>query len=634
MEPPPAPLISDPATLAEALQQFEARFRAIFESTAIGIGLLGLDGRILKVNAAVCTISGYSSDELLQRSDQDNVFPEDREIDAELALQLVAGELDAYQVEKRYVRKDGRVIWARLSLSSVRGPDGKPQYLVGMIEDITEQNQIISELQASEARFRTLFTTAAVGIGILGLDRKLIDANPALCEMYGYECGELIGNTSLMVTHPDDYPRASALLQRMLNGELDSFFDERRYIRKNGDAFWAFITMSLVRDDHGQPLYIVGLVNDIDKQKKAQDTLRDSEARFRAMFDNVAIGMAIVSPDRKVISANQTLSRITGYPMEEMIGTDPSSFTHPDDRNIGMEQLRDLIEGRVSSIQLERRYIRKNNSIFWGRVAYSAVPGDDGKPMYLVGSMEDITEEKFSAEKLAAQEKSYRRTLEQRIAERTDELNKANQLLQEKAAQEAVTAERTRLARDLHDAVTQTLFSTTLIADVLPEIWEMNPFEGKLRLEEIRQLTRGALAEMRTLLVELRPNALVEVPLPTLLRQLTEAMAGRSRMSIQLSVDGDRKLPGEVQVGLYRIAQEALNNMVKHGHASQGVVTLRLGETVRLAVADNGIGFDLSDVTADHMGLRIMRERAEAIGATLSIYTEPGDGTQISITWS
>ena len=159
-----------------------------------------------------------------------------------------------------------------------------------------------------------------------------------------------------------------------------------------------------------------------------------------------------------------------------------------------------------------------------------------------------------------------------------------------------MTAERTRLARDLHDAVTQTLFSTTLIAEVLPDLWEMNRAEGLRRLEELRQLTRGALAEMRTLLVELRPNALVEVPLSVLLRQLTDAMIGRARIAIQLSAEGDAaggtRLPADVQVGLYRIAQEALNNVVKHAKATQAVVTLRQGETVRLTVADNGAGFD------------------------------------------
>jgi signal transduction histidine kinase/ligand-binding sensor domain-containing protein len=225
------------------------------------------------------------------------------------------------------------------------------------------------------------------------------------------------------------------------------------------------------------------------------------------------------------------------------------------------------------------------------------------------------------------------RKLEKRIAERTEELNKANKLLSEKAAQDAVTAERTRLARELHDAVTQTLFSATLIADVLPDLWGKNLAEGNRRLEELRQLTRGALAEMRTLLVELRPNALVEVPLPTLLKQFTEALTGRARIDIQLNCSGERKLPADVQVGLYRIAQEALNNIVKHATATQAVLTICLEEPLRMTIADNGVGFDQSAVTADHLGLRIMRERAEAIGAEFSIHSAPGEGTNISVTW-
>jgi two-component system nitrate/nitrite sensor histidine kinase NarX len=223
--------------------------------------------------------------------------------------------------------------------------------------------------------------------------------------------------------------------------------------------------------------------------------------------------------------------------------------------------------------------------------------------------------------------------LEQRIAERTQELNKANELLREKAAQDAVSAERTRLARDLHDAVTQTLLSATLIAEVLPDLWKMNITEDRCRLEELRQLTRGALAEMRTLLVELRPNSLVEVPLPALLRQLIEALAGRARIDLQLNSGGEGKLPADVQVSLYCIAQESLNNVIKHAKATQAVITLRMGDTVRLTVADNGVGFDPSTVTADHLGLKIMRERAEAIGAKFSVYSEPGEGTQISVIW-
>ncbi len=226
------------------------------------------------------------------------------------------------------------------------------------------------------------------------------------------------------------------------------------------------------------------------------------------------------------------------------------------------------------------------------------------------------------------------RKLEQSVIERTEALNEANELLREKATQDAVAAERTRLARDLHDAVTQTLFSATLIADVLPDLWEKNRSEGNRRLEELRQLTRGALAEMRTLLVELRPNSLIEIPLPTLLRQLTDALMGRARLNIQLSCVGERQLPPDVQVGLYRIAQESMNNVIKHARASQVVLTLSLGDPVRLAVSDDGQGFDPASVPPGHIGLRIMRERAEALGARFEVESAPGEGTRICVTWN
>ena len=208
-----------------------------------------------------------------------------------------------------------------------------------------------------------------------------------------------------------------------------------------------------------------------------------------------------------------------------------------------------------------------------------------------------------------------------------------NALLYRQAEETAAAAERTRLARELHDAVTQTLFSASLIAEVLPDVWDASEEEGRRRLEELRELTRGALAEMRTLLVELRPNALIQIPLPDLARQLCESMIGRTRLPIEVNVEGVRKLPPDVQVALYRIMQEALNNVIKHSKATQAVVTLRLPDQVRLSIADDGCGFELSQVSPDHLGLKIMRERADAIGAKITIASEPGEGTQVNVTW-
>jgi len=239
--------------------------------------------------------------------------------------------------------------------------------------------------------------------------------------------------------------------------------------------------------------------------------------------------------------------------------------------------------------------------------------------------------------------------LAKQVAERTAEISRANAQLEreiaerkrvehalaEQAAEAAVISERSRLARELHDAVSQTLFSASMIADVLPRIWERDPEEGVRRLEEVRQLSRGALAEMRALLLELRPSALVDADVGDLLRQLGEAAAGRSRLPVEVDIQGDcSDMTPEVKVAIYRIAQEALNNVTKHSDASQATVSLRCEPaSIDLVVRDNGRGFDVDNIPPDHLGVGIMRERAEAAGARVRISSTIGDGTEVRATW-
>ena len=190
--------------------------------------------------------------------------------------------------------------------------------------------------------------------------------------------------------------------------------------------------------------------------------------------------------------------------------------------------------------------------------------------------------------------------------------------------------ERQRLARDLHDAVSQTLFSVSLIAEVLPRIYARDPAQGAQRLEELRQLTRGALAEMRTLLLELRPAALAEANLPDLLKQLGEAVTGRARIPVEVASEDTGALPADVRLAFYRIAQEALNNVAKHSGAAKAKLSLAPlpGQPggARLTVEDDGAGFDPAGAGGGQLGLGIMRERAEAVEGRLLICSAPERG--------
>jgi nitrate/nitrite-specific signal transduction histidine kinase len=210
-----------------------------------------------------------------------------------------------------------------------------------------------------------------------------------------------------------------------------------------------------------------------------------------------------------------------------------------------------------------------------------------------------------------------------------------NARLYEQAEMAAAAAERNRLARELHDAVSQTLFSASLIADVLPRLWERDPEEGRRRLGDLRRLTRGAMAEMRTLLWELRPSALLDTNLIELLDQLSKAVAGRTDIEVVLEVEQAISPPTDVKITLYRIAQEALNNVVKHAGASQVLISAHAGEEggVVLRIRDDGRGFAPGDVPPGHLGLSTMGERAEGIGAALVVESGPGRGTEVTVVW-
>lgn len=229
----------------------------------------------------------------------------------------------------------------------------------------------------------------------------------------------------------------------------------------------------------------------------------------------------------------------------------------------------------------------------------------------------------------------YQSNLAMMVRERSVQLEEAQGQLLAQAEEQATAAERSRLARELHDVITQLLFSINLVAGSLPRLWERDPEMAERSTAELQRLTRGALAEMRTLLRELRPHTIADTDLVTLVTHLGQGLAARHDIPVEVRAETAAALPPEVHMALYRMAQEAMNNVAKHANASSVEVNLAgTGSRVDLSVADDGYGFDTADIAADgSMGMDIMRERSREIGADLRISSELDVGTTVAVTW-
>lgn len=351
---------------------------------------------------------------------------------------------------------------------------------------------------------------------------------------------------------------------------------------------------------------------EVEQRKRAEESLRISQALYLEVFDNSPLQIFVqeVLPNGsfRVLRTNPAHQQGSGMPPEKIWGKTIEELVVPEVAQAINQHYRDCIQ---AGHPIE--YEEEGPSPYWNlerirtfRTTLAPVYDQEGEIVRLVGSSEDITDQKLASE-----------------------------IIMQRTREEAVSAERSRLARELHDAVTQTLFSTTLTAEVLPRIWEKDPKEGQKKLAELRELTRGALAEMRTLLMELRPDALADAELKDLLRHLTNAFIARARIPIQLSVEGCVEPPLDVKIAFYRVAQEALNNIAKHSEANQVALSLTCqGEMVALNVRDDGQGFEPNrDPGADHFGLRIIQERAEQIGAKVELSSQVGHGTEVNMLW-
>ena len=387
-----------PSDAAEALlRESEARFRATFEQAAVGMAHVAPDGRWLRVNQRLCEIVGYGREELLARTFGDVTHPDDLAADWDLAQRLLSGEAERYQMEKRYRRGDGSVVWARLSVSLVRDEaTGAPLYFISAVEDIDARKRAEAALAQREADYVRSMESAHVGTWKWWPETDALQTSGLIYGISGHP--EPIRTTMTaairQIFPPEDCePFMTALRRAAAEGGDHEFEHEHRALGADGRMRWVLATG---RMGVGEDVFY-GASQDITARKEAEIALRESEERHRATFDRAAVGIAHVGRDGAWLRINRRFSEIIGYTLDELKGTTFEDITHPDDLDADLAQVRRVLAGEIDTYSIEKRYIRKGGGPVWVNLTASVVHGAEGRPAYFIAVIEDIDARKRAA---------------------------------------------------------------------------------------------------------------------------------------------------------------------------------------------------------------------------------------------
>jgi PAS domain S-box-containing protein len=605
----------------------DALLRSLFESMAEGMILIAPDGRIVEANPAAEQILGLTRSELSGRhytTDWDIVDSEGHPMPPEeMPGPRAMNERRPVRDKVMGVRHpDGSIGWLNVSAAPVRREDGELAGVVGTFADITKRKLAEEALRESQEKFRAQYKGIPIPTYTWQLaddDLVLIDYNDAAGEITRGGVADYVGLRASEMYR--DSPEIREELRRCARERVLLERTMPYRLRTTGES-----KLLAVRYVPVPPDLVMVHTEDITETGRAEEALRESEERLRSTLTSMDDLVFVLDRDLRFDSFHQPGQAGELYVRPaDFLGKTLDDVLPPPVASLGREAVEAALATGV--VQQFDYPLELGDEERWYSAKASPRLGVEGEPSGATVVVREITQRKRAERALA----EAHATLEQRVEERTRELAG----LREQAEQLAAMRERERLARDLHDAVTQTLFSVSLIADALPALWEKDPEAGRRQLAELGGMTRGALSEMRGLLLELRPTALADSSLGDLLRRLADSMAGRAGLSVEVSVDGEETVSSELKIAFYRIAQEALNNVAKHAAASRTELLLvqRPGR-VEMRVRDDGRGFDRAAVPSGRLGLSIMKERAEAAGARLSIESRPGGGTLVAVDWT
>jgi PAS domain S-box-containing protein len=700
----------------QALRASEARFRTLFESADVGIVVSDATGELLDVNPAVTRILGIDKEELRTLPMSAYVHPDDMAVREDLIQELHAGQRDRYQIERRYLRKDGAVIWGRLTVTLARRADGKTLYRIAMLDDITEERRAQEDLQTAyrdlerrvQERTRALIalnTVASVVSRSLELREIARDALEVSAEVAGCDHGAVYitddsGAYFELVAQRNHSPRFIEAVQKLpidailpgVAGDLeqplvwgpDDLDGSSLKAVVEAEGLKSIVTIPLISKDQlvgsmslscTEPRALApeeaGLLMAIGRQigvgidnarlYETEQERRDEAERRRRVAEGLREVLSVLNSGQ---SLQETLNLIARQACQVLEGDATALMRYDPVENVLSPQayfgLTDefitslrIQPGRVVSGRAltERRPILIPNTSDYLIVLRERNEMPQSMPESVVEEIVKTFQSMVTVPVLTGEQaygalslyyhKAHEFSQEdvQLVQTMADQAALAIEAarLREQAKTSAAAEERNRLARELHDSVTQNLYSVTLYAEAAARLLASGATgQAAEHLRELRDTSQEALREMRLLIFELRPMDLQKMGLAGAINARLQAVETRGGVQASLQQEGVEYAPlmsPALQEEIYHIAQESLNNTLKHARAKRVTVSLNYGpRSVQLQVRDDGQGFSVDEASdGGGLGLRGIRERTQRIQGCLTIDSAPGAGTTITV---
>jgi PAS domain S-box-containing protein len=460
--------------------------------------------------------------------------------------------------------------------------------------------------------FDNCFNAIDQFLGILDENGRVIKANHAALEYTGLSSSEMIHVPLWDISWPVLTRQNRVALKKAVNQAVQgvSRRSEIEIRRRRRPEMIFNITIKPIQNSPGQPALFIAEGRDITAYRRTSEALFQSEARFKTIFEEAGMGIVIKGLNGKMLDCNPAFQALVGYSAAELRRMDYLDITHPLDKKLSRKVFNELVAGKRDHYFIEKRYLQKNGQTIWARMTASLVREQDGSAKFVIGMAENITANK---------------QIETELAELQQRLMQGREL------------ERLRVAQDLHDGPLQEVIAVSYQVQELENSLSSAGDQDQLRTirANLIQLTQS----LRAICGELRPPTLAPFGLEKTIRSHAEQFqAVHPELSVSQSLARDGlMLPDHVRIVLFRIYQEALNNILRHAQAKS--VKIRFSLTPRhaiLSVQDDGVGFDLPShwvrlARQGHLGLVGAMERAREVGGDFKVSSVPGKGTTIRV---